>query len=269
MTGGEKDFYQILEVSKEAPPKEIKESYRKLAFQFHPDRNKENPAALERMKEINEAYAVLSDPEKRGVYDRVRERYGSSGYDRFRDRYSEEDIFRGSDINQIFEEMTRGFGFRGFEEIFKETYGAGFRTFEFRRPGVWGRGFIFLGPGFRRMGPTMPREPGAVLPGYGGKFAATILKKMLGLKAPQQGKDLMDAITIDPRLAQEGGKMEYRHWRRTRDLVITIPPAIREGQKIRLQGMGGEGKDGGNPGDLYLQVKFKKSWVQRIREFIK
>ena len=61
----QRDYYEILGLDRDASPHKIKEAYRKLAFQYHPDRNKGNPAALEKMKEINEAYAVLSDPEKR------------------------------------------------------------------------------------------------------------------------------------------------------------------------------------------------------------
>ena len=56
------DYYQILGVDRDAAPQKIKESYRKLAFQYHPDKNRGNPEALEKMKRINEAYAVLSDP---------------------------------------------------------------------------------------------------------------------------------------------------------------------------------------------------------------
>jgi len=61
------DYYQILEVDRNATPQTTKEAYRRLAFQYHPDRNRGNPSAVEKMKEINEAYAVLSDPRKKGI----------------------------------------------------------------------------------------------------------------------------------------------------------------------------------------------------------
>src|SRR4030042_6144937 len=93
----QKDYFQILEVEKEASPQKIKEAYRSLAFQYHPDRNKETPSIVERMKEINEAYAVLSDPKKRRDYDTFQEQYGPYGYDRFKKRYSDQAFFRGSD----------------------------------------------------------------------------------------------------------------------------------------------------------------------------
>ena len=101
------DYYQILGVGGHSTQQQIKDAYRKLALQYHPDRNKGNPGAAEKMKKINEAYAVLSDPGKRREYDALRQQYGSFAYDRFRQGYSEQDIFRGSDINQIFEDRVR------------------------------------------------------------------------------------------------------------------------------------------------------------------
>jgi curved DNA-binding protein len=139
----QKDYYQILGVGENATPEQIRQAYRKLAFQYHPDRNKGNPDATEKMKEINEAYATLSDPRKRREYDALKERYGDLAYERFRQSHRPEDIFRGSDINQIFEEFARTFGFRSSDDIFREFYGPGYRSFQFRRGGVFGRGFIF------------------------------------------------------------------------------------------------------------------------------
>ena len=265
----QRDYYEMLEVGKEASPQKIKEAYRRLAFQYHPDRNRGNPSAVEKMKEINEAYAVLSDPKKRKDYDTLQETYGPYGYDRFKQSYSEHDIFRGSDINQIFEEMARAFGFRGFEEVFRESYGQGYRTFEFRRPGVFGRGFIFFGPGFgRRDRQEVPVSSG-IFPGVAGKFVRYLLKKTLEMSEPVRGKDLQDVIYLDPRQALEGAKGKYLHRKRSKELIITVPSGMKEGQKIRLKGMGEPGKDGGEPGDLYLRVKIKKPLLQRLREFLK
>lgn len=263
------DYYQMLGADRNATPKKIKEAYRKLAFQYHPDRNKGNPAAVEKMKEINEAYAVLSDPKKRRDYDALREQYGPFSYDRFRQSYSEQDIFRGSDINQIFEEMAKAFGFRGFEEVFRESYGQRYHTYEFQRPGVFGRGFIFFGPAYRRGDKPEVTAPPQILPGYLGKFTQYLLKKMFKIKAPAKGKDLGDVITLNPIQAREGGKVKFIHRRRFKKLVVTIPPGIKEGQKIRLKGMGAEGKEGGEPGDLYLKVHVRKSLSQKMRDLLK
>jgi DnaJ-class molecular chaperone len=268
----QENYYQILGVDPNGTQQEIKEAYRKLAFQYHPDRNRGNPAALERMKKINEAYAVLSDPQKRKRYNVLSQEYGPLAYDRFRQNYSEQDIFRGSDINQVFEEMARAFGFRGFEEIFQESYGQGYRTFEFRRPGVFARGFVFYGPG-RRGGQerVYPQEAGAfpgTHPGIMGKLARYLFRKVLRLKEAQRGRDLYETILLSPPGTQQGEKMKYFHQRRTRELLITIPPGIREGQNIRLRGMGEEGKNGGDPGDLYLKILFRKPLLNRIKDFL-
>jgi DnaJ-class molecular chaperone len=263
------DYYQILGVDRDATPQNIKEAYRKLAFQYHPDRNKENPAAVEKMKEINEAYAVLSDPRKRRDYETLRERYGPSGYDRFRQSYSEQDIFRGSDIHQIFEEMARAFGFRNFDEVFRESYGQGYRTFEFRRPGVFGRGSIFFGPAHRGGHQPKTLTSSEIFPGQLGRLTQYLFNKVLGIEGTERGKDWHDIIALDPRQAQEGGKAKYVHRKRSKELMVTILPGIKDGQKIRLKGMGAEGKGGGEPGDLYLKVQIRRPLFQKVRDLLK
>jgi DnaJ-class molecular chaperone len=268
----QKDYYQILGVDRDTPQQKIREAYRKLAFQYHPDQNKDNPSAVEKMKEINEAYAVLSDSNKKEKYDTFALEYGPSAYDRFKQSYSEQDIFRGSDINQVFEEMTRSFGFRNFEEVFRESYGQGYRTFEFRRPGVFGRGFIFYGPGFGRRQKKVDRSEGPTSPpiqfGFLGKLIQYAVKTTLGIGSYEKGKNWEEVITLDPQLALEGGKIKYLHRRKSKELVIAIPSGIKEGQKIRLKGMGAEGKNGGEPGDLYLKVQIRRPFSNRIKELL-
>ena len=105
-----KDYYEILGVSRNATQEEIKEAYRKLALKYHPDVNKSKEAE-EKFKEITEAYAVLSDPEKRRQYDM----YGEEG---IYSQYTQEDIFRG--VN--FEDLFKDFGF-DFSEIFRQFFG--------------------------------------------------------------------------------------------------------------------------------------------------
>jgi len=213
---------------------------------------------------LNEAYAVLSDRRKRGQYDDLRRRFGASAYGQFRQSYSEQDIFRGSDINQIFEEMARTFGFRKFNEIFRACYGEECQMFEFRRPGFFGRGYIFVGPALRR-GLRAGNSP---LSGDFGKAAKYVLRKIGGIEWPEKGKDWQDVILLDPAEADGGGKARYFHRRKSKELMVNIPPGLKEGQRIRLKGMGAEGVHGGQAGDLYLKVRFRKSLQQRIREFL-
>ena len=102
-----RDYYQILGVPRDATDKAVKEAYRELAFKHHPDRNKDNPDAVDRMKAVNEAYAVLSHPDKRREYDTLRQQFGASAYSQFRQQYSDQDIFSGSDIFRIFQVKKR------------------------------------------------------------------------------------------------------------------------------------------------------------------
>ena len=99
----ETDYYKILGVNKTASEKEIKKAYRKLAMKYHPDHTKGDKDAEETFKKISEAYAVLSDKEKRQQYDT----FGSAG---FQQRYSQEDIFKGFDFESILSEMFGGSG---------------------------------------------------------------------------------------------------------------------------------------------------------------
>ncbi len=248
----QKDYYEILRIEKTANQKQLKDAYRSLALKYHPDRNKGDSGAAAKMKEINESYAVLSHPEKRKQYDTLQQTYGSSAYGQFRQTYSEQDIFRGSDIQQIFEELSRAFGFRGFDDVFRESYGSGYQTFEFRRPGAFGRVF----------------EANPLLGGHLGRLIRYGLKKKWGIELPERGKDLRDIITVSPALIQTEGKISYLCRQTAKELLVTIPPNIRAGQHIRLKGMGEKGKGGGEPGDLYIEVRVRNPLLQKLREFV-
>ena len=116
-----KDYYEILGVPRNASKEEIKQAYRRLAMQYHPDRvpPEKKKEAEEKFKEISEAYAVLSDDEKRAQYDR----FGHAGID---SQYTYEDIFRGVDFSSIFEDL--GFGSSFFEDLLEEWGFFGTRT---------------------------------------------------------------------------------------------------------------------------------------------
>jgi curved DNA-binding protein len=261
----QKDYYKILGVERISTSREIKDAYRNLAFEFHPDRNKGDINAVEKMKELNEAYAVLSNPEKRKRYDSLNQQYGYDAYDRFRQGYSEEDIFRGSDINQIFEEMTRQFGFRNFDELFKEFYGPGYRTFEFSRPGVFGRGFIFTGFHSRGEGDQKLPPPTGLFSGLLGKLAGYLVRKVFVGREMGQTRDRYDVITLDREDARRGARVSYIDRDTSRQLIVTVPAGLREGQTIRLKGGVKNNTYGTVTGDLYLKLQFRQSLLDKAR----
>ncbi len=200
----------MLGVNRKASDEQIKKAYRKLALQYHPDRNPDDKTSEEKFKEINEAYAVLSDKEKRKKYDMF-------GHADFQQRFSQEDIFRGFDIGDIFKD----FGFST-DDIFGRIFAGGrrgrARTIDF--------GDVFGGSGFQR---------GSV---------------------PHKGEDLTTDIKITLEEAVSGAekKVSFRRNGSHEELSVKIPPGISEGKKLRLAGKGGEGPNGGPKGDLYLTV---------------
>ena len=136
-----KDYYKILGVSKSASAEEIKKAYRKLALKYHPDHNKGNNSAEAMFKDINEAYAVLRDPEKKKQYDM----FGAEG---FQNRFTQEDIFKGFDLGSIFREFGFGGGGRG-QNPFNQMYGGtggfsqGGRGFQGHGQGTKGQNLVY------------------------------------------------------------------------------------------------------------------------------
>ncbi|MDI6806885.1 MAG: DnaJ domain-containing protein [Candidatus Aenigmarchaeota archaeon] len=267
----EKDYYEILGISENATETEIKKAYRNLAFKYHPDRNPGNVEAAKRMKEINEAYAVLSDSRKKQEYDWHRKQFGGYARERFRETYSQQDIFRGSDLNWIFEEVSKGFGGRGFNEIFRDLYGAEYETFHFRRqgPGFFFQ-FSFTRPKRMRVDETKlheayesygaPEIPSyeSLFPKFLGKLGKYALKKITGVELPEMGRDLHYNIRVSPEELGKEKEFSYKRGKERKKLMVKIPANIKHGQKIRLSKMGEPGKYGGEPGDLYLKVRIGK-----------
>ncbi|NNF98600.1 MAG: DnaJ domain-containing protein [Desulfobacteraceae bacterium] len=257
------DYYAVLGVAESSSNRDIKDAYRQLAFKYHPDRNSGTSGAADKMKAVNEAYAVLSDTGKRAEYDALKNRYGSSATRHFRTSYTEQDIFRDSDIQQIFEEMARAFGLRGGNEIFREFYGTHQSGFKMNRPGMSARGTIFSSHiGEKRDANNLRRTTFGL-----GKLTGFLLKLLAGISLPQKGRDIHDVITISREFAMSGGSFAYHHRRRTKKLVITIPTGVKEGQKIRLAGMGEDG-NADLAGDLYLKVQYRKPLLEKIKHFI-
>jgi DnaJ-class molecular chaperone len=268
----QKDYYRILGIAETAGADDIRKAYRNLAFRYHPDRNAGNE---EMMKEINEAYAVLSNPSKKSEYDALRQRYGSFARDRFRQTHADQDIFRDSDISQIFEELSKAFGFSGPEDLFSRAnfYGPNYRTFQVKRPGFSGSAFFMYGP--MRKAYQQQQKAGrgrsvrSTMTIKGLNLFQKIAAKKLGIDLPENGKDWYDVVTITPEQSS-GGKIRYIYKKSAvpRELLIKIPPGTRDGRKIRLRGLGQEGKHGGTPGDLYLTVKVRTPFLQKIRKML-
>jgi curved DNA-binding protein len=234
-----KDYYKVLGINKNATPEDIKKAYRQLALKYHPDRNKGDKEAEEKFKEINEAYAVLSDQEKRRQYDM----FGAEG---FRQRYSQEDIFRGFDIGDIFKDV--GFGT---SDIFSILFGGGGG----KRRGV--RYTTFTGPF------------GQYASGGGGPDYADYFAR--GGTGPAQGRDMVFDLTITLEEAAKGTEklISLQRDGKVEKIAVKIPPGIDTGKKLRVAGKGERGAAGGPPGNLYVRIQVQKhSLFRRERDDI-
>ncbi len=264
-----RDYYDILGVSKSASVDEIKSAYRKLAMQFHPDKNKE-ASAEERFKEISEAYAVLSDPEKRRIYDQ----YGHSGFDQ---RFSQEDIFRNADFRD-FEDVFGSMGFGGmggddspFGSVFSQMFGFGHES---------GRGnnlqteiTITLPEAAKGVSKTIEYERLARCAACDGTGAApgSSLKNCAtcgGRGQVQSVRSLgpfgrFSTITTCPKCGGRG-RMPSKPCskcagngsaRKHEKIDVQVPAGVEDGMRLRLESLGEWGRTG--PGDLFVRVRIR------------
>jgi len=216
-----KDYYEILGVARDAPKEEVQKAYRKLARKYHPDVSKE-PDAEAKFKEINEAYEVLKDPDKRKKY----EQFGSAWKQASRTGSPppgwEGVHFDFGDLGDLgggFRfEGGQGFGGSGFSDFFEMLFGGAGGGF---RPGAGGG----------QHGPRIRGHRGA-------DQEAT-----LSLPLEEAARGARKEITVT---GPDG---------RPKTLAVSIPPGVKPGGKIRLAGQGAAGVGSGKPGDLYLRVE--------------
>ena len=252
------DFYKALGVPKEASKDEIKSAYRKLALQYHPDRNKD-PTAEERFKQISEAYAILSDDDKRKQYDT----YGKEGvYQRYG---SEEDIFRGTDFSDVF----RGTGFGGFDDIFAQMFGGGARRAPQRGNDLSIRIPLRLEDVVNDTSREVeiPRSESCPVCGGSGATPGTKARTCPQCGGAGQVQKVQSAgfarfirvetcnrcggqgSVIDDPCRECKGRGLVRH---TRKIMIKIPAGVEDGHTFRMRGEGEAAGHGLPPGDLYV-----------------
>ncbi len=275
-----KDYYKILGVGKNAAANEIKAAYRKLAKQWHPDKNPGDKGAEDRFKEISEAYAVLSDPDKRKQYDVV-------GSERFHQQFSQEDIFKGGNLNDILREM--GFG------DFSSTLGGGGFRINFGGGGFGGDPFGVGGHAQNldaeaELAITFEEAATGVLKEItlqsGTKRETVKVKIPAGIRAGErlrlagkgtqgrgrrgdllinisvaphpvfrrEGDDIVVRADIDISTALLGGSAEVNTLEGMR--TVKVPSGIQPPQKIRVRGQGIR-RAGAAAGDLYVEIAIR------------
>lgn len=213
----EQDLYKILGVSRTADAETIKKAYRKLALQYHPDKNPGDKKAEEKFKQINHAYEVLSDPKKRALYDEFGEVGLREGFDAERARQYARwraQSGQGPDLSDLF--GGEGGAAADFGTIFDRFFGGAAR-------------------GARRQGP------------FGGPFGGAF-----GAAIPMAGADLEGEVTIDFVQAVRGGLISLNV--NGNPITVRIPPGAVEGSRVRVPGKGMPSPSGGEPGDLVLTI---------------
>jgi curved DNA-binding protein len=220
-----KDYYTTLGVPRDASDDDIKKAFRKLARQYHPDVAKDKRAAEEKFKEINEAYEVLSDPEKRTKYDQLGAGWQEgAGFEPPPDWQG--GAWTSPDGSQEYEFHFGGS--TGFSDFFEQFFGRGGR--------YGGTEGMFRGGQRGAEGEQEFALRGADIEG---DILVTLDEVMHG------STRTISLQRVNPRTGQT----------ETDTIRVHIPPGVREGQAVRVRGKGGQGAGGGASGDLYLRVR--------------
>ncbi|MDR2545234.1 MAG: molecular chaperone DnaJ [Methanobrevibacter sp.] len=264
-----RDYYDILSVDKSADEKEIKKAYRKLAMKYHPDKAEENEKEefTEKFKEISEAYAVLSDEEKKQRYDQ----FGHSGMDGF----SQEDIFRNINFEDIFQGFGGGQGFGGFGDIFSEIFGGGSRrTGPQRGSDLYSEINITLGEastGAEKEIGVRHDEVCSVCNGSGAEPGSGVETcEVCGGSGQERqirnGLFGQQIVMSQCRACHGTGKIIKNpchacHGKGTvnevETVLVKIPAGVEDGNRIRIPNAGNAGEFNGGYGDLYVSINIK------------
>lgn len=211
------DYYKQLGVSRDAKPEEISKAFKKLARKHHPDLNPGDKKAEEKFKEINEAYEVLKDPEKRKLYDQFGSDWkqgeafsrGSQGYDS-----------SGFNFNG------QGMGGTDFSDFFESIFGGG--------------------------------------RGRSGGFGEDVFGGFS--QRPRRGRDVEAELPLTLQEVMKGGKRTVTLQMPTgpKTLEISVPAGVKDGAKLRLSGQGDPSSSGGQPGDLFLRIKYLPNAIFKV-----
>lgn len=272
-----KDFYKTLGVDKGASKDELKKAYRKLAMKYHPDQNKDNPEAEAKFKEVNEAYDILKDDQKRAAYDQ----YGAAAFDGSMGGFGAGAGGPGSDF--------RGFGGGGFSDIFEDMFG------EFMGGGPGGAGGGRAGRGGASRGADMQYTLEISLEeAFKGKETKITIPKnetcdRCDGKGAEPGTGVETCSTCDGvgRVRQQQGFFTIERTcptchgggqilrdpctkcsgsgrvQKQKTLKVKIPAGVDSGRRIRLSNEGEAGMRGGPHGDLYILIAMKPHKIFR------
>lgn len=304
-----KDLYAVLGVARDADEDGIRKAYRQLARRYHPDVNPGDAAAEERFKVVSEAYAVLSDPEKRRNYDEFGEVSLEAGFDADRARQAREAFGRRFGAGSSSAGWgAEGFQFGGLDDLFsdlfsrrgwRETQGArrghdleaeleldfldaargGERRLSFARPTADGgmrqeSVTVRIPPGVAEGGRI--RVPGRGAEGQQGGAAGDLYAHIRIRPHPffrREGRDLYIDLPVTLREATLGAKVPVPTLEGR--VTLTVPPGTDSGTKLRLRGKGVPSPSGGAPGDLYATVQIRvprdlpPEAVQKVEELAK
>ena len=275
------DYYEALEVPRDASQDEIRQAYRRLARRYHPDVNKE-PGAEDRFKQISEAYEVLRDPEKRERYDRL-----GSNWRAGQDVSGAAGFGEGFDTGNGFDNVRVEFGSGDFSDFFEGIFGrrrsgagrAGFEGFSMRggdheavldlgleEAASGGKRWLSLGDG-RSVEVDIPRGvrdgerirvPGQGAQGVGGGSAGDLYLRIRLRPHPRfrvEGRDLYVDLAVSPWEAALGAEVPVPTLEGS--ARVKVPAGSSSGRRLRLRGQGMPGSRGASAGDLYAVVTIK------------